>query len=313
MEATVAQVLQKLRWSTVQGPYYIDPVTGKSREIDVVGQQHWRRAGSVSDHSTTIQFVVECKSIKGWHILFQPVRPRGQTDHRYEYSFGWELEFRPQRLATALEGIGMSREEITHTRELLDIYQRNVPADAPRSFTLDVPRARKRSTTFRETNIGNEKEELEQSVLWRAMQLSLGAIQSMERSRFETDVEKISFGVLVGDLTGTDRSAQALASARDAFNNTVYFHPVVVLEAQLWVLSGADVRKTPWVRLEQRMLTSDVDRWVDIVQLSSFASYAKYVTRDYDQQMRAAHAKRAATGAYPRANSQARSSIARNC
>src|ERR1043165_656469 len=77
MEASVAQILQKLRWSTVQGPYYNDPLTGKAREIDVVGQQLWRHSGSVPDRRSTIQFVVECKSIKGWHILFQPARPGG--------------------------------------------------------------------------------------------------------------------------------------------------------------------------------------------------------------------------------------------
>lgn len=292
-EASVAAVLRKLKWLPEQGAYYSDPTTGKLREIDVAARQFWRRSTSGGERTSTIQLVIECKTMKGWHVLFQPTRPLRRSDHRYEHWLGWDVDFHPDQVITALSGIGLSSDEIAHTLELVRIGLRNRPSDDRPPFILHVPPPKERATAFRETNLDSEKDELEKSVLWRAVQATLSAVVSVQRSSFQTDIEDMRFGLLIENYVPGNRSAAAASWAFRALHRTVHLHPVVVVEAQLRTLVGAKVRIVPWLRLDQRMLTGDVDTWVDVVHDASFPAYAKYITREYEKQMRAARGRRA--------------------
>jgi hypothetical protein len=292
MEAAIATTLRKLRWLPEQSAYYLDPATAKPREIDVAARQFWRRSTSAGERDAVISLIVECKSIKGWNLLFYPARPLKRHDRRSEYWFGAEIEFHPDRIVAALSGAGMSVEEISHTRELLRIQLINRSAD-DRWFILDVPSPKERATAFRETNVESEKDEIDKSVLWRAMQATQSALNSILHSSFEASIANIKLGLLLEEYNPANKPVAAALWAFKELQRTSHFHPVVVVEAPLRVLAGATLRKVPWLRLEQRMFSAEDDRWVDVVNVEAFATYAAYISREYEKGMRAAHGRRA--------------------
>ena len=289
MEATVAATLRKLRWRSEHGSYYVDATSGKARELDVLARQFWRRPGRDSDRTATIHFVVECKTMKGWHLLFQPVTRKPRYDHRFEHWMGWELDLEPERVADALVGIGLAADEVVKTIQHIEEWQRGLPDIERSAFVLTPPAPRYAASAFRETNTDKEKEDLEQSVLWKAMQGTFSAIDSLRRSLFAKEIQDIKFGLRLGDHFAIDRPTQAASWAKDAMRHTAHYHPIVVVHAELRIFSGSTVKRVPWIRLEQRSIAGDIDRWVDVVHVDEFTAYAATISADYEKQMRKSH------------------------
>lgn len=291
-EHAIAARLAKLHWHAEHSVYYIDRSTGKARETDVIARQFWARRTPAGELTTTIELVVESKTLKGWHLIFLPAKAPRFGDHRIEHWLGWELDFHTQKAMDALTRAGLSPDELKGALTEIEKWSRSLARDDRSPIFVEPPASPQRARAFRETNTDKEKEEPADSVLWRASQATFSAINSITESLFTKEIDDVKFGLLLGDALGADRTGQAVAWLKDGLRRSVHFHPVVVMEAELRMLRGKKLQTVPWLRLELRSIDGNADRWVDVVNASAFDAYAETVTQAYVEQMQAAGAKR---------------------
>ncbi len=156
------------------------------------------------------------------------------------------------------------------------------PGDAAvaRAMFSDPPPAPATASAFRETNIGGEKE-LENSVLWRAVRELRGVAVAIRRSSLAWHR-----GWIAGSVEAAISSGRA---PLDDYNDWVkrqlrvvdVVHPIVVLDAQLWLVGTNGVREVPWCRLLQLNTRGSTQSWCDVVNRRNFSSYAAAATLHY--------------------------------
>lgn len=291
-EHVVAGRLTKLGWYAAHSSYYVDRVSGKPRETDVVARQFWTRHTADGDRKGTLHLIIECKTLKAWNLLFLPAKAPRFPDHRLEHWLGWELELNADRVVDALLGTGLSADEVKGALAEIDAWSKALDREDRIPFLIEAPPAPHRATAFRETNIDSQKEEPSDSVLWRASQATFSAISSISESWFEKEIADVKFGLRLGDALGAVRIQQAASWLKDALRSSIHFHPIVVIEAELRMLRGKRLKAVPWLRLELRSIDGSPDRWVDVVNADAFNAYADELTKEYAKTMRAAGARK---------------------
>jgi hypothetical protein len=139
------------------------------------------------------------------------------------------------------------------------------------------------ATAFREINIGTEKD-IENSVVWRAVQGVYSAAKSLKIKDFDSFLSSISIEAMLAEANEYDR-INALSSAinRETLNVSL-FHPIVVTNAELWINEKEGLKKVDWCRLYQHNSRGEVGRWCDVVNSSNIDSYFKKVTDYYNSE-----------------------------
>src|SRR6185312_8494447 len=70
IEKEAIKSLKKYDWQITRSPYYIDSVTGKHRELDIIGEYRYSKEQSKNKlFISSIVLLIECKSLTNSHII----------------------------------------------------------------------------------------------------------------------------------------------------------------------------------------------------------------------------------------------------
>ncbi len=291
MEQSVAKRLRKLKWDVVHSCYYVDPKESKLREIDVTGKQVWSHQINKDDCSTLrLHTVIECKSAKGFHILFA-CESRGHTGSIHAQWLGARDSAHRIRLADTLSSLELNRTQINtiinHYNKLA-YEDENLPTTKLHINTLPP---KFHASAFRETNIGSDKE-LEASVLWKAGLTLSSVVESFN--------EEFLFGVmddikLASDMTllyGDGNVVPAIIDELNLRGDLInLYHPIVVIDCALWSVKDSKPKPIQWCRLKQSNLDDFSDWWFDVVSYDYFDQYITELTSFYNSQLMGLGAK----------------------
>jgi len=270
-EQTVAAELNELGWCASHGMFYVDPVTAKSRELDVIAYQIWQT--DEPEMACTIRTLIECKSAKDFHLVFASTPQNMSRNILTSWWIGDPLV--TSEVFSALGSSGIGAMELAELRHECD-------AMVHLSDSLDpLPlRTSRVGTTFRETSIGGEKD-LENSVLWRAILTLRSASDALRLRQTETRKEQLVRAALDARIDGRPIRAELQAEFQMLLSHREYYQRVVVIESTLWILSDGALVRVPWCRFEQRDAWDKAYEWVDVVTREAFRDYAQQFTSQF--------------------------------
>jgi len=237
-------------------------------------------------HTTTKH--QKCHYIIQYSIVFSPEARQDLGPARISVWVGQEGEGQP-RVAAALADAAFGPDNLN---QFMEVFHRLAyPGDVAltRPLLIDPPKA-PASTAFRETNTQVEKD-LDSSVMWRAGRALFSAVESFreQRVRYHTswiaDIGRYVHGGKETLLPDT------LTFAWSQLRMVDLFHPILVVEAPLWISAQKKVSRINWCRLEQRDVTGHADWWFDVVSMDNAKDYLAGITRYYDSALHRARAK----------------------
>lgn len=287
-ESAVCDALNSLGWDAKHGIYYQDIETTKHREVDVIARQFWRRKSKNGEQIVRLTMLVEVKTMKGFHLLVSPFEGDGFSLYQNIHWLGDSGGDYPE-LASALRDNGM--EEIALISLLKRVHQFAYPRQRARTWMLMVrPNSGTVFTSFRETNIGTEKE-LENSVFWKASQTLRSASKSIQKSIMEGSLDDIAGSVKYAPKSKDRHISYVLGCAIMMLNRVDIIHPVVVTDADIWVSRGDAPELVKWSRFVQNSYNETTEWWCDVVNSKHFAEYAQTSSKYYSSRLKAARAK----------------------
>jgi hypothetical protein len=147
-------------------------------------------------------------------------------------------------------------------------------------YLAKPPKSSVHATAFRETNVGGEKD-LDNSVLWKSIQ-GLESILESERVRFIDGLQSdLKLTIEVAQLDGRDVEQAVQKDLARCVKHVELFHPVVVLDARLWVNSASDFEKVDRVRLVVKTTDRLSGRWFDVVTRQGFSAWLDELAGHY--------------------------------
>lgn len=205
METQTCHSCSSLNWQTMQGVYYQDLNHFKYRELDVCATQNWVYASNDNTKesiSMSINILAEVKTMAGYHLIFDSLNACPFTMFQSNYCdwVGYSVYDQKLKIFNILENQGINQKDF-HT--IIDlIHDAGYPNDMMRLWPLliEPSEAKCFSGSFRETNIGSEKE-LENSVLWKACQSLWSSIESFKDYRFQTYLSDLEGDALLARQT----------------------------------------------------------------------------------------------------------------
>lgn len=290
MESNVCRSCNALNWQAMQGIYYQDLTHSKYRELDVCATQNWEYTSNNNPKETirvAINILAEVKTMAGYHLIFDSLNTDPLPDFQSNYCdwIGYSVDDQKSKIANLLVNEGINQDD---THSIIDaIYHAGYPNDTMKLWPLLIypSKAKYFSGSFRETNIGSEKE-LDNSVLWKACQSLWSSIESFVESNFQNYLSDLEVDALVARQTNNYESWFELSiEHRSSFASL--FHPVVVTEAQLWRLSssGEEIEQIDSTRLFFRDHKGHTIRWFDVVHIESFDSWIADTTKQYEDEL----------------------------
>lgn len=295
-ELRIASRLRRLGWSTSHGSFFVDPVTDKPREIDVLAKRFWRRRRDTHEQIAHLDLVIEVKAIRDYHLVFAPssFSPSYARTERTWIGYASERSVAQTHLVEALKRAGIGMNEISTILERLfglaypdETEQTMVVGD----FVLDPPPAPFVASAFRETNIGGQKD-LSASVLWKAAQTLNAFVDSSSAAHMQSDFEVVEFVSDYARLQELDLVETILDELAREVQRVHLYHPIVVVSASLWALNDGDLSELPWCRFHRLDKDGLMSDWYDVVQSDALDDYLRLVTKHYDRGMEKANAKR---------------------
>lgn len=286
MEADVCRSCTANNWKAKQGVYYEDLNHSKYRELDVCATQNWEYTSNDNQKETiriAINILAEVKTMAGYHLIFDNLNDVLLPIFQSNYCdwVGYSVYDEKLKIFNILANQGINKNNF-HT--IIDsIYNAGYPNDRMRLWPLLIypSKAKCNSGSFRETNIGSEKE-LENSVLWKACQSLWSSIESFKDQKFKNYLHDLEVDALVARQTGHDESWFELSIEHHSSNASL-FHPVIVTEAQLWKLnsSGEEIEQIDSTRLFFRNHYGGTIRWFDVVNINAFDSWIADISTQY--------------------------------
>jgi hypothetical protein len=282
-EQSVVELLRSLGWRVTHGLYFLDPITTKPRELDVSAYRKWYYEKRVQEFFLYIK--CEVKTAKDYHLIFSPMVDSDLGDTAYLNWFGHEQ----QSLYKRITELNLPPQTIENLRLRISTYI-HPPASSVRTHKLFIPPfpGQFRSTAFRETNIGSEKD-LENSVLWRTLQGLDSALESSRRDLIKESFAKIFGTARFPDFIQMNDPEQLLDAIEMELDAVHIFHPVIIIESKLWFLDKKKLRPIPWCRF-CRVAELGRHEWCDIVNSNSAKKYFAALTRYYNSKMKRLHA-----------------------
>lgn len=288
-ENRIAETLRALKWRPVQGFYYEDAATQKFREVDILATvtQFGFGEGTRLADAAAIELVVECKTLRETNIVFSDYAApfdslrtlyRSPPEMVRGVHEGAILEVVASRL-NALIGAPHSE---TMFERLLDRYQGFLRDKGVYSLVLLPPESENTASSYREI-VGITEKNVDASVLWRAFQSVHSALaflkEDARKSLCDQAAETLNSA---RDRNRTFYEAAALAIV-NGFAHAYYFHPVLVTESKLWKLTSPGISQVNHFRFWQTDRRGMPFRWIDIVHLDAFQSFAERVGSYYRQ------------------------------
>lgn len=290
MEAAICQSCTANNWKAMQGIYYQDLTHSKYRELDVCATQNWEYTSNDNLKETirvAVNILAEVKTMAGYHLIFDSLNtdPLPIFQSNYCDWVGYSVYDQKLKIFNILANQGINQNDFY---TIIDsIYNVGYPNDRMRLWPLLInpSKAKCFSGSFRETNIGSEKE-LENSVLWKACQSLWSSIESFKDIRFQNYLSDLEVDALVARQT-EDHESWFELSIDHSSSFASLFHPVIVTEAQLWKLdsSGEKIEQIDSTRLFFRDHYGHTIRWFDVVHIEAFDSWIADTTKQYEDEL----------------------------
>jgi hypothetical protein len=281
LETLVYDKFKKLKWNVAHSPYYIDAETKKFREIDITARKYWRSPKSI-DLTCAVNFIVECKTLKDYHIIASNrLEHKVGTDliHCWigqdvytNYSKSIELLTKNNISNDRIRNILKELNSYCYPEVTFRFYEYNVT-----SFDIPV------FNSFRETNIGTTKY-LDNSVVWKSFQSLYSCVDAYNSLVWEGidyhlyDVERENL------LNEEERAEELKKMLLLKAGHMIYLHPILVIESNLWEVVNKKLKKLKYLRLIFQKLFED-ELWIDIVSKDHLDEYL-VKTKQYDTFLR---------------------------
>lgn len=233
--------------------------------------------------------LVEVKSIREFHLVFAP---RLTVEEMLRYVLGdsdagnyeW-IGWHEGALASALDTATAAPADVASTIRLFRRACFNKSGGMRASeMLLPPPEIQYRSSAFRETNVGTEKD-VDASVLWRALLTLDSAVAAEKIDTIRAQVDQIARKASAASLLQESMTDAAEEDILDCVGFVAVYHPIVVVESRLWMSVGGELKEIQNCRFFRRD-GDQPDRWYDVVTLSSFPAFVSELTSHYDAQLR---------------------------
>lgn len=277
LETSVYDSFKKLSWSVQHSPYYLDNESKKFREVDVIARKLWHSSKEIN-LTVDFHFIVECKSIKDYHIV---VSNRQEYEHSNSFREAWigQDSYAHYPLTTQL----LKKNEVSADKMHWIIEQLNEFCFPGSSFLFSKyqvdPFEIPVYNSFRETNIGNTKE-LENSVVWKSFLSLYSCIHKFEEfiwDGIDYSIHRIDRKDIVTEENKAEELLKMLLIKARDMN---YIQPLLVVESHLWQVADNGVSELKYLRLLFQKLFED-EMWIDIVNKDYLDEYLEK-TLQYD-------------------------------
>lgn len=286
MEADVRRMCNANDWQAIQGVYYRDLKHAKYRELDVSATQRWKfvtKDNLGQNPSITINILAEVKTMSGYHLVFDNLDIKPFLCFQSSVYCDWVgyiENHHKQRMHEIFSYQGIDKNDFPSLIDKISAIA--YPEDTVRisELLIQPSQAKFFAGSFRETNIGSEKE-LENSVLWKACQSLWSSIESFIDDNFEDFFGDLDTNALLARQENDDTwFEQAIGNHSSSAS---LFHPVIVTSAKLWRLSssGKALEEIPSTRLFIQDQRGHVIRWFDVVNFDAFDDWISDVTNQY--------------------------------
>ena len=287
MERDISFKLESNGWKVINGVFYADLKENKHREVDIVSTQIWGKGEGKEEKIIRLYLVIECKSMKDFHILVSPQVCSHLKIAAHHHWIGFETQniehisshiskfVKKEHLHIFLKML----QEIAYPNDISKIFQ----------YCINPPNASVQASAFRETNIGSEKT-LENSVLWRATQSLNSAINSFKHDCFDGDLSSIFSEHLILDSPESTSTEKILYWFDRISNEINIWHPIVVLDSCLWSINNS-ITPISWFRFDRINYIGNRSWWCDIVNSSYIDSFIKKLTQYYKDKFQSVGAK----------------------
>ncbi len=285
-EVRIQASLAQPSWTAVHSHYYFDPVKRVWRELDAAAIRWWQ--GLLDRHKVLIKLaiLVESKHLRQKHVLLPA--------------------FKPLRQAIIFDWIGGMAHAEERRKILLDVgvdprisYQldREISAGAydamPNAPNILYPPKGEEwdAAAFVEAlNSGKTSENLEDSAIWKARLGLQSAARAMADQQIEEDAREIAMAIrraLVGQLGAAgkpfDLKKAFIDNVTKPFTVTV-FHPIIVIDANLWGVSDKDTVPVRHARIHLTNLSGFPYFWFDLVHRDAAQEVIACAQENYDLQ-----------------------------
>ena len=285
-EQLVVEQLRARGWMAQHSLFYQDLDTTKWRELDAVGMRIWTAAHRSGEKLVRIRLFLERKTLRDYHIVFSS--ERSGLSSKQAIWMGYERQY-VDELSAILKRLDYCDEDIGHflRRTTSIAYPRHSMSVA--SLCVDPPAAPFCSSAFRETNTQQDKE-LDNSVFWRSILVLDSAIRRFRASHIKGELEDFEISTRYDRRWAATPVAAALEAYASMTRSLELIHPIVVLDASLWVLRKDKLHKVEWCRFE-RSGWFWPEWWTDVVTADYFPQYLAALTSHYERHLKRARAK----------------------
>lgn|GEM_PF-2081630 len=274
LELRTASLLRNHGWQATHGAYYVDPLSDPpvERELDVAATRSWerKRDGAI----VRLHLLVECKSLSRRNVICAGT---AALDNRlYHQWLGEDDDELRLGIREVLASCGLPPAE---TRMTMERFERAVYPGG-KSIVADLiappPKAPAHASSARDAV--DERSAKEKDPLWQALQGVFAAMNGTTRQELGMKLSGIHDDLTLGQVS----VEAAVETLRREAGVVELFHPIIVTEAPLFMLSESGALKpTPWCRLEHSRISSE-RRWLDLVSLEGFDAYAGRLTHAYE-------------------------------
>jgi hypothetical protein len=292
-ELRIAARLREFGWSTSHGSFFVDPITDKLRETDVLAKRLWQPRPDFEDQIAHLDLIVEVKSIGGYHLVFAPssFSPSYANIERTWIGYASERSASQAQLTEALKRADVELNDISLILERFSSLAYPDGEMIVRDLVLNPPPAPFAASAFRETNIGGQKD-LNASVLWKAAQTLSSFVNYASTDYMAGSFSFIEFVTDYARLRSLDVVDTVLDELARMVQRVRLFHAVIVVDATLWALKNGDLEEIPWCRFHRLDKDGLVSTWYDVVQSKVLNDYLHLTTEHYDKGMEEVGAKR---------------------
>lgn len=290
VEAEVRSRFSSAGWEARQGAVYKDCKEHKLREADVVARRIWRSKRN-EDILMHVHAVVECKTMRGFHLVMWPEADQFlqyQTCELAAWQGYYATEAREQ-ITEILLRHGFEKAEVAPLLKRLTAMC--YPRQTARIYRMLVrPFPLASFTAWRETNLGKDKD-LDSSVFWRAVQALDSCVQSLQQDWLDTFLSDLSGAATLVELYNWDKQFAIESNLKRRSGMGAIYHPIVVTDAQLWLADEGRLREVPYARYVRSGTRFGASKWFDVVSRSSIESYVAGLTQHFDASFKQVRAK----------------------
>jgi hypothetical protein len=234
-----------------------------------------------------LHVLIEVKTMKDYHLVFG----MAPSQHEAKEQFGW-IGLERNRLRECLTAEGVTAESIARLMAHFDDEAYPKGTYRVHGSLVGPPHAGFVMTSaYRETNVGGEKE-YGASVLWKALRgLDDARAGEIER-QYEVFLSNVRSHVEAARTNGYDCEPGVLQEISSSVRWATLLHPVVIVDARLWLSTESTLKEVDRVRFVLRV-PNERDRWFDVVNRTAFPAWLAELEAHYSKSLETAEARRA--------------------